>query len=344
MVYHLKKMLKSFLNTKQQEYIKNRYAQLKYTFFKPKPSEIILDISASCNAACPFCPRMFMDAHRSKGYMSLELYTFSLDEARRYGIKRLRLYSTAEPTLNPHFSEMIDMAKKMGFYISVSTNASMMHKHMQALLRVDQIQFSIEGWDKESYEFYRQPLKFEKVYENIKYFNQLCSAMTQKPSRQINLLLTKETQIDRFLSLWGRFCDEIHIHFMFPSSVFEGGRISSKMSPDVQDKLYSFANKKGRKDCSYPFKVVTVAYDGKISLCCDDFSSSFPLGNIKDGIEKVFYSSMMNDIRKQFISQKLTICQECNIFLEPLERDVKKIKEELSLVNTTKDARIVFDY
>lgn len=344
MVYHLKKTLKYFLNTKQQEYVKNRYSQLKYTFFKPKPSEIILDISASCNAACPFCPRMFMDSDRSKGYMGLELYRFSLEEAQKHGIKRLRLYSTAEPTLNPNFSEMIDIAKKMGFYISVSTNASMMHKHMQALLKVDQIQFSIEGWDKESYEFYRQPLKFEKVYENIKHFNQLYSTLTQRPLRQINLLLTKETQIDRFVSLWGEFCDEIHIHFMFPASVFEGGRIAPKISLEVQSKLYSFTNKLGRKDCSYPFKVITVAYDGKISLCCDDFSSSFILGNIKDGIDKVFFSSMMNEVREQFISQKLTMCQECNIFLTPLDKDIKKIKEDLLNIVVPKNTRIVFDY
>lgn len=344
MVYPLKKTLKSFLNTKQQEYVKNKYSQLKYTFFKPKPSEIILDISASCNAACPFCPRMFMDVERSKGYMSLELYMFSLEEAQKHGIKRLRLYSTAEPTLNPHFSEMIDIAKKMGFYISVSTNASMMHKHMRALLMVDQIQFSIEGWDKESYEFYRQPLKFEKVYENIQYFNQLCFTLTQKPLRQINLLLTKETQINTFVSLWGEFCDEIHIHFMFPSSIFESGHIVSKRPLKMEDKLYPFNTKSGRKYCSFPFEVVTVAYDGKISLCCDDFSSSFALGNIKEGIQNIFFSSTLNEVRQQFITQQLVICQECNIFLSPLAEDVKQVKEELLRVNVPKNIRIVFDY
>lgn len=343
MVCSLKKTLKSFLNNKQQEYLKNKYWQVKYIFFKPKPSEIILDISASCNATCPFCPRIFMDADRSKGYMSLELYQVSLNEAKKHGIGRLRLYSTAEPTLNPNFSEMIDIAKKMGFFISVSTNASMMHKHMQALLKVDQIQFSIEGWDKESYEFYRQPLKFDKVYENIKHFNQLCSTITQKPLRQINLLLTKETQIDKFIALWEEFCDELHIHFMFPSSVFENGHIVSKIPLKMEDKLYKFNTKSGRKDCAYPFQVITVAYDGKISLCCDDFSSSFALGTIKDGINTVFYTPELAQIRQQFMSQNLTTCKGCNLFLVPLEIDIQKVKEELSRI-ASPHVRIVFDY
>lgn len=344
MVYGLTKTLKSFLNTKQQEYLKNKYWQVEYKFFKPKPSEIILDISASCNASCPFCPRMFMDADRSKGYMSLELYQFSLEEAQKQGIKRLRLYSTAEPTLNPNFSEMIDIAKKMGFYISVSTNASMMHKHMDALLKIDQIQFSIEGWDKESYEFYRQPLKFEKVYENIKHFNQLCLKIAQKPLCQINLLLTKETQIDKFIALWGEFCDEIHIHFMFPSSVFENGHIVSKIPLNMKDKLYKFIQKNNEiRACSFPFEIVTVSYDGKISLCCDDFSSSFALGNIKDGIDEVFYTSALEKIRQQFISQDLSICKECNLFLVPLSLDIQNVKQELSRI-VSSHARIVFDY
>lgn len=338
-----KKTIRSTLTNAQEEHLRNKYELLKYKFFKPTPSEIILDISASCNAVCPFCPRVFMDQDRSKGYMSMEVYKFALEEAQRHSIKRLRLYSTAEPTLHPDFSKMIDMAKDMGFYISVSTNASMMHKHMNALLKVDQIQFSIEGWDKESYEFYRHPLKFEKVYENIKNFDQLCAHTEKTPIRQINLLLTRETQIEPFVNLWGSFCDEIHIHFMFPSSVFEAGKIVSKIPLKMEDKLYDFKTKAGRKSCSYPFDVVTVAYDGKISLCCDDFSSSFLLGNIKEGIETVFYTPELEKIRKQFLTQNLAVCRECNLFLAPLKQDVDEIKKELLSVIPYK-ARIVFDY
>jgi len=343
MIKVIKKVIKSALNTKQQEELVTKYELMKYKFFKPMPSEIILDISASCNAVCPFCPRVFMDQDRSKGYMSMEMYKFALEEAQRHSIKRLRLYSTAEPTLHPDFSEMIDIAKDMGFYISVSTNASMMHKHMNALLKVDQIQFSIEGWDKESYEFYRQPLKFEKIYENIKNFDQLCAQTEQTPIRQINLLLTRETQIEPFVNLWGSFCDEIHIHFMFPSSVFQDGSIVSKTPLEMEDKLYDFTAKKGIKYCSFLFDIVTVSFDGKISLCCDDFSSSFLLGNIKEGINTVFYTSELEKIRKQFLTQQLSTCQECNLFLQPRIEDIKKIKEELSTI-TSLHARIIFDY
>lgn len=343
MINAIKKTIKSTLNAKQQKKLINKYQIIKYKFFKPMPLEIILDISASCNASCPFCPRVFMDQARSKGYMDLNLYKASLEEARNNNISRLRLYSTAEPTLHPNFSEMIDIAKEMGFYISVSTNASKMHEHMEALLKVDQIQFSIEGWDKESYEFYRQPLKFDRVYQNIREFNDMYINASKKPIRQINLLLTKETNIDTFISLWGSFCEEIHIHFMFPSSVFEDGRIISKIPSKMEHKLYDFKQTKERKHCDFPFNIVTVSYDGKISLCCDDFSSSFEFGSISDGIKNFFYSKELNLIRNQFHTQELTTCVQCNIFLEPLSIDVEQVKEILSNI-VSPQARIIFDY
>lgn len=285
----LKKTIKSLLNPSQLEKLQNVYSLAKYKFSKPKPSEIILDISASCNAVCPFCPRVFMDQDRAKGYMDLELYLFSLEEAARHNIKRLRLYSTAEPTLHPDFSEMIAIAKQMGFYISVSTNASMMHKHMDALLQIDQIQFSIEGWDKESYEFYRQPLKFDKVYENIRSFDRLCATAEIKPTRKINLLLTKETKIDAFIALWGSLCDEIHIHFMFPSSVFENGKIISKTPLKMEDKLYDFTTRNRGEKIAQIFLILLQSLMMVKSLfAVMIFHPAFRLARFRMGFQKYF--------------------------------------------------------
>ena len=145
--------------------------KIKYFFQKPKPREIIVDICAACNASCPFCPRIYMPEERSKGYMDMDLFRFILAEAKREGIKNIRLYSTAEPTLHPKFDEIIELLKRDNFFVSVSTNASMLDRHTDTLMKVDILQYSIEGWDKESYEKYRVPLKFDKVYNNIKDFH-----------------------------------------------------------------------------------------------------------------------------------------------------------------------------
>jgi len=308
--------------------------KVKYFFEKPKPKEIIIDICAACNATCPFCPRLYMPEERSKGYMSLELFKFILDEAKKENIKNIRLYSTAEPTLHPEFDEIIDLLKKDGFFVSVSTNASMIHKHIDSLMKVDILQYSIEGWDKESYEKYRVPLKFDKVYNNIKEFHQEKLKRDSYPKISTNLLLTKNTNLEQYMELWAEFIDEIKIEFMLESTIYENGRFIAKRNPQIEDEYYDFERKKSDFLCTYPFNVLTIAFDGKIALCCNDFSASMNIGNIKDGISNVFDSQVLDSIRKEFYTQNLDKCKKCSFFVNISQHNTLELKNKLNQLDT----------
>ena len=100
----LKKLLVDFLGY-------GNALKMRSIFKKATIKEIIVDISASCNATCPFCPRIFMSNKRSKGFMNMDLYLRILDQAKKNGIKHLRLYSTAEPLLHPEFDKIVQIAK-----------------------------------------------------------------------------------------------------------------------------------------------------------------------------------------------------------------------------------------
>jgi MoaA/NifB/PqqE/SkfB family radical SAM enzyme len=296
--------------------------KIKYFFQKPKPKEIIIDICAACNAACPFCPRLYMPKERSKGYMDLDLFNFILTEAKKEGIKNIRLYSTAEPTLHPKFDEIIDLLVKDNFHISVSTNASIIDKHIDSLMKVDILQYSIEGWDKESYEKYRFPLKFDKVYSNIKLFHKKKLKATNPPKVVTNLLLTKNTNLIKYMRLWGDFVDQIKIQFMLEATTYEKGKFVSKRNKKLNDEYYDFEKQTNNFVCGYPFNILTIAFDGKIALCCNDFSASMNIGNISNSIDRVFNSQVLEDIRKEFYEQKLDdlefesdLVQECGILI-----------------------------
>ncbi len=304
--------------------------KINYFFQNPKPKEIIIDICASCNAACPFCPRLYMPQERSKGYMELELFKYILTEAKKAQIKNIRLYSTAEPTLHPHFDEIITLLKKDGFRVSVSTNASKINQHLDALMQVDVLQFSIEGWDKESYEKYRFPLKFDTVYENIKLFYEERKNYTKFPKISSNLLLTKETKLNQYVELWSDFLDEINVHFMLDATIYENDRFVSRKNPKLQAEYYLFEKKQKNFFCSYPFNILTIAFDGKIALCCNDFSASMKIGNIRDGIQSVFDSKVLNQVRNEFYQQDLKTCQECSFFSKPRQQDIEQIKTDIS--------------
>lgn len=308
--------------------------KIKYFFAKPKPKEIIIDICAACNAACPFCPRLYMPEERSKGYMSLDLFKFILAEAKKEGIKNIKLYSTAEPTLHPQFDAMIDLLKANSFFISVSTNASLLDKHINTLLKVDILQFSIEGWDKESYEKYRTPLKFEKVFNNIKNFHTAKLESTYFPKVSTNLLLTKETNLEKYMELWSEFIDDVQVHFMLDATTYESNKFVSKRNEKIVDEYYNFEKQSSNFICGYPFNTLTIAFDGTIALCCNDFFASMGIGNIEDGINNVFQSKVLKSIRNEFYTQKLDKCKECSFFTKPFSSDKEKIELEISTLDT----------
>lgn len=307
--------------------------KIKYFFEKPKPKEIIIDICAACNAACPFCPRLYMPQERSKGYMSLDLFKFILEEAKKKSIKNIRLYSTAEPTLHPEFDEIIDLLKKDNFFVSVSTNASLLDKHIDALMKVDILQFSIEGWDKESYEKYRVPLKFDRIYSNIKLFHEEKLKASHAPKTSTNLLLTKNTDLKKYMELWGDLIDNIQIHFMLEATTYEDGKFVSKINQKLDDEYYDFEKQANNFICGYPFNILTISFDGKIALCCNDFSASMNIGDIRDGIVNVFESQVLKNIRNEFYKQDLDKCKNCSFFTKPYKNDVQDLKKEIDALD-----------
>lgn len=316
-----------------------------HSIVKPneKLSEIIVDVSAACNAECPFCPRVFMPEERTKGFMCLDLYSSILDNAKENGINKLRLYSTAEPTLHPEFDKVIDIAKEKNFFITLSTNASKLFRLKESIIKVDILQYSIEGWDKESYEKYRYKLLFDNTYQNIKKFYEYAQQLDIKPKFTTNLLITKNTNIPKYMDLWGKFMGDVRVHFMYNPVKYENGKFVAK---DIDlDNEYFKLDKKTNEFlyCNYPFNILTVAYDGKVALCCDDFAAELKLGDLnKDKIENVFFSEKMDKIRAQFYSQKLDICKECTRWSRPKQEDIDYIESQISLVNPKYRNKISF--
>ena len=149
-----------------------KYLKLYTYLFYKKPTTLRLDIAATCNAQCPFCPRVYMDEERLVGTMDYEKIKKILLEAKDFGIKILKVYITSEPTVHKEFNKIMQFSKDLGFENHVSTNASLIPRAIEGLKLVDKLQISVEGWDKESYEKFRYPLKFDKIYSNLKLLNQ----------------------------------------------------------------------------------------------------------------------------------------------------------------------------
>ena len=290
---------------------------IRKTFFSEPTEVMILDVCGACNAQCPFCPRIYMPEARAKGFMSDEVFETALSEAKNFGIKDIRLYATAEPTLHPKIDTFIDRLKSEDFHVTVSTNASTLHKHFTSLQHVDMLQYSIEGWNRESYERYRFPLKFDTVLSNISGFWTNMAALTKRPRIRCNFLVTKNVDFYSYFSCWADYVDEINVSPLMNTTRFKDGRFISEVNPVISDEYFDYDIDLSKK-CSYPFNTVSVTFDGKLALCCNDFSAELELGTIKDGIKNWQKNKILDAVRKQFnSSSNKHICRDCNFFCVP---------------------------
>lgn len=248
---------------------------------------------------------------RKKGFMELEFYKQLIDQISPY-VQKVRLYSTGEPFLHPSLFEMIRYAHNAGINeISVSTNATLLNtENRDKLLDGDStpeiLQLSIEGWSPESYEKYREGADFSAVFENIKAFYLLRSQMKKrKPLIVTHLLLTKESDVEAFVRLWGPWCDKIHVDLMQSPRFFT--------TPDeLKDELYKAPLQ--YVGCIQPFNQVTISYDGSLGVCCGDFDFKLKMGNLREeSILSIWRKPAYNQLRKAIASGRIddSICAGC---------------------------------
>ncbi len=288
------------------------------------PKTLRIDITAFCNAKCPFCPRVEMPQERSAGRMTIENFTSIIEQARIFGIKTLKLYITSEPLLHPDFAKFVKVAVKNKLDVQISTNLSVLQHRLNDLREVSKLQLSIEGWDQESYEKYRFPLKFERAKTNFEFLTN--DPFLKKIYKEIHLPVTKITNLEKFFQLWGNV-DAIRIDFMQPYNKFDKSvnKFTSNYPILLQNEIYELSEKKD-KTCYDPFDEIVIGYDGKIHLCCLDFHAELPLGNISDGFKKVINNYKRKSIQKEFLYGRVNTCGSCSQFMQASKDQKNRVK------------------
>jgi MoaA/NifB/PqqE/SkfB family radical SAM enzyme len=333
----IKKYIKQFLGAGQLLRIKSAMKLLR-------PDSLRIDISAGCNARCLFCPREYMPESRKVGFMDLEVFKNAIDEASRYGIRKVKLYISSEPTLHPEFDTIVEICKERKMKTFVSTNASTLLRWENALSRVDVLQLSIEGWDQTSYEELRFPLKFDVIYKNVKNYCEKVNGSQQFLT--IHLPMTKKTDLNKFLLLWGNFVNEVRVDFMQPANLFKGGKAYAYFKEELKAYYFDFEQHRYDYICFDPFCEITVGFDGKIMLCCLDFAGQNDLGYIQNGIKKYLGNEILRDIKNQFYKQALNVCKECSLFYRPTRNAIDRVKTQIKAFKSRENisAKIVFEF
>ena len=101
--------------------------------------------------------------------MNMEVFRKILDKLTP-DLIHLTLYFQGEPMLNPHFTEMVQMARTKKIFVATSTNGHFLNvENVDKIIKSDlnHLIISLDGLDQQTYEQYRVKGDFQTVVEGI---------------------------------------------------------------------------------------------------------------------------------------------------------------------------------
>lgn len=132
------------------------------------PIKMDYEVSSICNFRCTMCLMSELSGNRPPN-MTLEDFKRSIDE--RYGLVEVKLQGLGEPLLNKDFFEMVDYVVNKDIWTRTTTNASILHVNNTYKKLIDsgigEIQISLDGATKETFEKIRVGANFEQIKNNI---------------------------------------------------------------------------------------------------------------------------------------------------------------------------------
>lgn len=268
------------------------------------PLCVDIETAAVCDLACSFCYRQWI-ATPDK-LMRQELYEQLIDQCAELGVPSVKLNWRGEPMLHPKLPQLVEYAKRAGILEAlINTNAvTLTEQKARALIEagLDVLIYSFDGGTKETYERMRVARvgenPFEQVYENIRRFARLRAEMGSPfPRTQIQMILTRETfeEQDAFFALFSDCVDDVTV-----KAYTERGGSLPDLDPATRKRLEYFVHEHGlsesaaywhdmrgtlyvsagRLPCEQPFQRLMVTHDGRVSMCCYDWGSEYPIGYV----------------------------------------------------------------
>jgi MoaA/NifB/PqqE/SkfB family radical SAM enzyme len=141
------------------------------------PVKLDIENVSRCNFACTMCAVSKWTKGRRAADMPLECFKRLIDE--QYGLVEIKLNGIGEPLMQGEtFFEMVRHARAKHIWVRITTNASLLHlrENYKRLIDADvnEIDISIDGADRQTFEGIRIQSDFDQVTANCRTLNDYC--------------------------------------------------------------------------------------------------------------------------------------------------------------------------
>lgn len=288
---------------------------LRRQFFKPFPETMSIELTNKCNLRCNFCPHSAIQMKKRE--IDWEVFAKFINDLKELKhVARVIPVGLGEPFLYSHWEEALRYCKHHlpSTPLRLVTNGVAVDEDVakalcSTLTHHDSILFSLNAWDKKTYEEMMGYDQFDRVVNNILNFLEIRKEGGGDFAAQIQIIKTTRTvsQIKDFRRFWSK-----HITGSVPIYIRElenwGGKIQTGDS--------TLKNKMNRYPCLGLWTLVVVDIDGNAYPCCealaDRENSNLLLGNIMDNtISELYSNEKYHRIRNLHLSGNWDSIPEC---------------------------------
>lgn len=270
------------------------------------PFRMWIDLTTVCNLRCPICPQSIKAL--PPAYMELGLFKKLIDELREY-VFDINLAVTGESLLHPHLPEMISYAHRNKVITRLHTNASVLHEDLARRIiesGLSFISFSVDGFDKESYEKIRLGACYETTMRNIARFLKTKKHLRSRlPYVVVKTIVKPEGGATPMRAAFQRQFDGLPVD-----------RFSLNPMHNFGGKMTAVPFQKNERiPCYIAWFGLTVLADGRIVPCCMDFWGDYVLGDArKDTLLGCWNNEKMVALRQKLTRREaddVRLCRGC---------------------------------
>lgn len=281
-------------------------------------------VTYRCNAKCSFCDIW----ERPSPYITLQDVEQNLRDLKRLGVQVID-FTGGEPLLHRQLPEMLEMARKMGFITTVTTNGLLYPKMAERLRgKVDMLHFSLDSPDREEHDTGRGVACYDFVMESV----EVAKRLGERPDILFTVFRHNLHQLQELyekIILKNKLVLILNPAFEY-NTVEVGERLTEEellYLSDFGKQKYVYLNEgfvQLRRDggnhtaapvCRAASTTLVISPDNKLVLPCYHLGTqSFP---INGQLYEVYKSQEVEELKRQ--EGRLPACEGCtvNCYMQP---------------------------
>ena len=322
------------------------------------PPIVMVEPTNICNLKCPMCPSGNGDMARPRGRLDLENFKKLMNDIGPY-VYQIQFWNQGEPFLNKQFLDMVAYAKRFGVMTQTSTNGHFIRSLSDAKAIVhsglDQIIFSLDGTNPETYAKYRVGGDFNVVLQGLQYLSQAKRQLKSKrPLIELQFLIFKHNlnELKHIVEIARQ--NEVERISFKTAQIYSDEQGFEFLPENEQLNRYQFDGQHFSLKSDLPnwckrlWLNTTINWDGSVSPCCFDKDADYAMDfifNNSTPFKKVFKNEKYMAFRQQVLTNRKNIemCRNCTEGMEEPYARIVEMCEQKSIEKFLAEASALED-